>query len=137
VLVPWDTADRIWFVRQYRHAVKLELLELPAGTLEPNELPAVCAGRELREEIGMSARELAPLGTFYLAPGYSSEYMHAFLARDLHPDPLPADEDEILQPVAIPLEKVKSMLFDGEFQDAKTITALSLAFLHAGRPLRE
>jgi len=132
VLVPVDESGGVWFVRQYRHATGSELLELPAGTLEPGEQPAECASRELREEIGMAAREVRPIGAFYLAPGYSTEYMHVFLARGLSLDPLPADEDEILQPELYSMQAVQKMAREGLFQDAKTITALALAFPHFG-----
>jgi ADP-ribose pyrophosphatase len=130
VLVPVDAMNAIWFVRQYRHATGGELLELPAGTVEPGEQPAACASRELREEIGMSANEIEHLGAFYLAPGYSTEYMHVYLARDLRIDPLPGDEDEILKPEKFSWQDVQKMLREGVFQDAKTITALTLAFSH-------
>jgi ADP-ribose pyrophosphatase len=114
-------------VRQYRHAAGLELLELPAGTRNPQEDPAASANRELREEIGMRADRLTLLGGFFLAPGYATEYMHIFLAEELHPDRLPGDEDEILLPEKIPWSKVEAMIGSGEFQDAKTVAALALA----------
>ena len=126
VLLPLDEAGRVWFVRQYRHAAGKELLELPAGTLEPGEAPAVCADRELREEIGMAARDLRETGAFYLAPGYATEFMHVFLARRLYRDALDGDDDEILRPEPIPLEEVRGMLAAGAFEDAKTIAALAL-----------
>ena len=93
-LIPLDETGAIWFVRQYRHATGKDLLELPAGTIEPGEPAEQCARREIREEIGMAARELKKVGEFFLAPGYSTEYMHVFLATGLYPDPLPGDPDE-------------------------------------------
>ncbi|MDZ4159696.1 MAG: NUDIX hydrolase, partial [Anaerolineaceae bacterium] len=68
-LVPLDQSGNIWFVRQYRTATAQYLLELPAGTLSPDEPTAECAQRELREEIGLAAGKLLKLGDFYLAPG--------------------------------------------------------------------
>jgi 8-oxo-dGTP pyrophosphatase MutT (NUDIX family) len=73
------------------------LLELPAGVAEPGEAPEISAQREIREETGMAAASIQRLGGFYLAPGYSTEFMHIFLATGLYSDPLPMDEDEILQ----------------------------------------
>jgi ADP-ribose pyrophosphatase len=93
VMVPVDDDGGIWFVRQYRHAAGREILELPAGSLEAGEDPEVCAGRELREEIGLGAGKLTRLGGFFLAPGYATEFMHVYLATGLRPDRLSGDDD--------------------------------------------
>ncbi len=126
-LVPVDESGRIWFVRQYRHAVGRELLELPAGTLDEGELPETCARREAREEIGMTANKLQKIGEFFLAPGYSTEYMHVYLARDMHPDPLPGDQDEFLSVEVLQVERVFELIAAGEIQDAKSLLAIFLA----------
>ncbi|MBN2149069.1 MAG: NUDIX hydrolase [Anaerolineales bacterium] len=126
-ILPLDDQGQVWFVRQYRHAAGIELLELPAGTLEPGEDPQVCAHREIREETGMAAGRLQKIGEFFLAPGYSTEYMHVYLAQDLLHDPLPGDQDEFLSVERYPLAQVYAMLRNGEIRDAKTIAALSLA----------
>ena len=127
VMVPVDADGGIWMVRQYRHAAGRELLELPAGSLEPGEEPAACAGRELREEIGMAAGRILRIGGFFLAPGYATEYMHVFLARDLRPDRLPGDEDEILTPEKYSLAELRRRLEEGNLEDAKTVAALAIA----------
>jgi ADP-ribose pyrophosphatase len=127
VMVPVDDDGGIWFVRQYRHAAGREILELPAGSLEAGEDPAVCAGRELREEIGRGAGNLTRLGGFFLAPGYATEFMHVYLATGLRPDRLPGDDDEVLRPEKYSLAEVGSRLADGDWEDAKTIAALALA----------
>ena len=126
-LVPVDDQNRVWFVRQYRHAAREILLELPAGTVEPGESPLECARREIREEIGMAAGRLELIGEYFLAPGYSSEFMHVFLAADLHPDPLEGDADEFLSTEAIPVEEVLRMAENGKIRDAKTLASLMLA----------
>jgi ADP-ribose pyrophosphatase len=126
-LVPVDQQQRIWFVRQYRHAVRTELLELPAGTLEPGEPPEETARRECREEIGMSAGNLRMIGELFLAPGYSSEHMQVYLASELRPDPLPRDQDEFLEIVQLGLEEVMQQLHSGVIRDAKTVAAIALA----------
>ena len=126
-LVPVDEANRIWFVRQYRHAAGEYLLELPAGMLEEGEPPVQCARREIREEIGMAAGRLEQLGSFFLAPGYSTETMVVFLARDLHTDPLEVDADEIISVEQIPVDRVYRMSQAGEIRDAKSLAALHLA----------
>ena len=130
VLVPVDTEGNIWFVRQYRHAAEVTLVELPAGALEPGEDVLECAQRELREEIGMSAALFQKLGTFYLAPGYSTEQLHIFLAQGLSPDPLPGDVDEFLSVEKIPVAEVYTMASEGIIQDAKTLASLLLAQAH-------
>ena len=126
-MVPVGAGDNIWFVRQYRPPTGKMLLELPAGTLKPDEAPEVCAERELREEIGMAAGKLQQIGEFYLAPGYSTEYQYIYLATELSPESLPPDEDEFLVVEKIPLKTAYAMLENGEFKDAKTIAALGLA----------
>ena len=127
IIVPVDANGNLLFVRQYRHAAGVELLELPAGTLEPGEDPQVCAHREIREETGMAAGRLQKIGEFFLAPGYSTEYMHVYLAQDLVHDPLPGDQDEFLSVERYPLGQAYAMLQRGEIRDAKTIAALSIA----------
>jgi ADP-ribose pyrophosphatase len=127
VLVPIDASGQIHFVRQYRHATGGDLLELPAGTLEPGEEPLECARREIREEIGMAAASLREIGSFYLVPGYSTEYMHVFLATGLQENPLAPDTDEYLQVECIPFIKALEMARKGEIADAKSLAALLLA----------
>lgn len=126
-IIPLDAQGQVWFVRQYRHAAGEILLELPAGTLEAGEHPELCARREIREEIGMAAGKLEKVGEFYLAPGYSTEYMHVYLAQDLFPDPLPGDADEFLSIEALPLAQVRQMVRHGQLKDAKSLAALLLA----------
>lgn len=126
-MVPVDDEGRVWFIRQYRHPIGQELLELPAGTLEPGEDPAAGAARELQEEIGMRAEQLEPLLAFYLAPGYSTELMHVYLARGLRPASLPQDEDEVISPVPLPLAEALAAADRGEVRDAKSLAALFAA----------
>ncbi len=127
VMVPVDAAGNIIFVRQYRHPTGLDLLELPAGTRDGAEPPADCAAREMREETGMAAGRIEQLGAFYLAPGYSTEYMYVFLATDLVPNPLPPDTDEFLQVEKIPVRQAMAMAEKGEIPDAKSLAALLMA----------
>lgn len=127
VLVPVDDQGNLVFVSQYRHAAGQEMLELPAGTLDEGELPLDCAARELREETGMAARKLESLGGFFLAPGYSTEYMYVFLATGLYSAPLKADDDEYLQVHPEPLSKALQLADQGGLPDAKSLAALWLA----------
>jgi ADP-ribose pyrophosphatase len=127
IIVPLDAEGNLLFVRQYRHAAGLDLLELPAGTLDDGEAPEACARREVREETGMAAGKMESLGGFYLAPGYSTEYMHVYLATDLRPDPLEADADEFLSLERIPLAEALAMAARGDMPDAKSLAAFCLA----------
>jgi len=129
-LVPIDEQGQVWFVRQYRYAAQAELLELPAGSLDEGESPQACALREVREEIGMAAGQLLEIGEFFLAPGYSTEYMYVYLATNLRPDPLEADADEFLTVEAVPANQAFHMAESGLIQDGKTIAALYLARPH-------
>lgn len=130
IIVPVDKDGNLLFVRQYRHAAGMDLLELPAGTLEKDEDPAVCAAREIREETGFAADRIEKIGDFYLAPGYSTEFMHVYLARDLRYDPLEADADEFLSVEKLPFAEAIQMAERGEMPDAKSLAALLLAKSH-------
>ncbi|MFN3741151.1 MAG: NUDIX hydrolase [Anaerolineales bacterium] len=127
VLIPLDDEGNILFVRQYRHAAGRDLLELPAGSLDEGEAPEDCAARELREETGYAAKAFEKVGEFYLAPGYSTEKMSVFVARDLFPAPLTADDDEFLDLVRMPLEQALRAAEEGRIPDAKSLAALYLA----------
>lgn len=127
VIVPVDQEGNVLFVRQYRHATGQDLLELPAGTRDGDEPHEECAAREVREETGMEASQLKRVGEFYLAPGYSSEFMVVFLAMGLKDNPLQADDDEFLQLEKVPVKEVTAMFERGEVPDAKSIAAWFLA----------
>ncbi len=119
---------QIVFVKQYRHPAGAELLELPAGKLENHEEPLACMNRELQEEIGFKSNKIREISEFYTAPGYSTEYMYLFMAEELEPSKLPEDRDEFLTVVPIDIFRVKKMLKQGLFKDAKTIIGLLYFF---------
>lgn len=116
--------DDLLLVRQYRHAAGEALLELVAGTLEPNEEPIVTAGRELQEEAGYRAKKLTPLGGFYSAPGFCTEYLHLYLAEDLTPSRLPGDADEEIELVRLSLSEAVQMALQGRLRDAKSLVGV-------------
>lgn len=117
----------ILMIRQFRLATGGPLLELPAGTRNVNETPEFCAARELEEETGYKAGSLELLGSFYVAPGYSSELIYAYLATDLTPHYAEQDEDERLLLEKITVQTLVDMIYAGEIRDAKTIAATLLA----------
>jgi len=124
-IVAFDDQERLLLVRQYRHPVGRVLLELPAGTIDPDEPPEVCAERELQEETGYRPRRIERLGGFYSAPGYCSEYLHVFLCADLVESRLEGDE-EAIELERMPLEDALRLIAAGEIEDAKTAGALLL-----------
>jgi ADP-ribose pyrophosphatase len=128
-LLPVDENGSIWFVRQYRYPAQHYLLELPAGCIEPGETPEECAHREVREEIGMAAENLEKIGEFFLAPGYSTEYMYVYKAAGLIPAPLQRDADEFLSVERFSPDQVLQLVADGHIRDSKSLAALFLSRL--------
>ncbi len=133
-LVPLDEDGHVLMVRQYRKAIERDLLEIPAGTLEPGESPEACARRELAEETGYQADRLEPLLSFYSSPGFCTEQLHLYLARGLRPAAVPRPEDERLTLERVPLAQVPALISQGVICDAKSLIGL-LALL-AGLPTR-
>ena len=125
-IIPIDETGKIWFVEQFRMGSESSLIELPAGVIEGNEKPFSCAKREVREEIGMAAGMLVQIGSIYLAPGYSNELNHIFLAKDLKPDPLQQDEDEFLSTKKFSREELTELIRAGSLRDSKSLAALYL-----------
>ncbi len=123
-IVVVDEAENVILVRQHRSAAGEDLIEIPAGKVEPGESPLACAHRELREETGYLARKVEALGGFYASPGYSTEYLHLYLATELEPVPETPDADEIMDVVRIPLASIPEMIASGEIRDAKTLVGL-------------
>ena len=126
-IVPFLDDKRIVLLKQYRHALKKYIWEIPAGTLDPQEEIISCAKRELIEETGYSAGQWHRLGEITPVPGYSNERIHIFLATGLKPADQNLDEDEVIQVQAVDFLKAFEMIGDGEIQDAKSIAGLFLA----------
>jgi ADP-ribose pyrophosphatase len=126
VIIPIDDDERILLVNQYRHPIGKYLLELPAGTLDESESLEDCAVRECREEVGLAPGRIEHLGGFYLAPGYSTEYLELYLATELHEDPLPQDVDEDLSVKRYSIDEAIEKIRAGELEDAKTIAGLMM-----------
>lgn len=122
---------KVILIRQFRISIERELIELPAGRLEPNELPMVCAARELEEEIGYRAKKIIPIASYFASVGNSNERMYLFLAVDLEKTERRLESDERIREVVMSLETAKEKLTSQEFEDSKTIIGLreALAYL--------
>ena len=123
-LVALDAQQKVLLVRQFRIADGKVLSEIPAGTLRPNEPPDDCAVRELQEETGYKPGKLERLGGFYVAPGYTTEFIHLYLATDLIESRLDGDADEFIEVDRISLPDALAMIERGDIQDGKSITGL-------------
>lgn len=124
-------AGNVILIRQFRISIERELIELPAGRLEPNEAPIECAARELEEEIGYKAGRLIQLASYFASVGNSNEKMYLYLALDLEKTERRLEADERIREVAMPLAEIKEKLAKQEFEDSKTIIGLreALAYL--------
>ena len=130
VLIPVTDAGEVILVRQYRHAIGRAAWELPAGTLKPNEEPAKAAARECHEEIGLVPGHLEMLGGFFPTPGYCDEEMNFYKATALRQprddEKAEQDEDEDIEKEAFTVERIQSMIRNGEIIDLKTVAGLAL-----------
>ncbi len=127
-VVALDEQGNILLVRQFRHAVDKFLLEIPAGGIDPGEKPIDAVRRELQEEVGYFPRRIEKSGGFYATPGYSTEYLHCFVATDLVPARLVAEDTDEIELVRVSPEEIPRLIASGEICDAKSIAAL-LMFL--------
>jgi ADP-ribose pyrophosphatase len=126
VVLPMVAADRVCLLRNHRPNVDATLIELPAGTLEPGEDPAVAAPRELAEETGYRAARWQKLTAFYPSPGVLSEMLHLYVAEVLTPGPMALEADEQLEPFIVDWATAVGWALDGTITDAKTLVALLL-----------
>jgi len=120
--------SEVLLVRQYRHATGGELLEIPAGGLDPGEDPVDAARRELEEETGYHAAHVVQRAAFWTTPGFTTEYMWLFEATGLTRTQINPDEDEVIEVDVVKVEEALRMIDDGRIQDAKTILGLLRVF---------
>ena len=123
-VLPLDEDGNIYLVRQYRYGIDRELLEIPAGKLEPGEDPMEAARRELTEEIGFLPEEITSLGQLEPSPAYLGEIDYLFLGRGLTPCKAALDEDEFLEVIKLPFDDALQQVLDGTLTDAKTQIAI-------------
>jgi len=123
-IVPLLDDSKIVLIRQFRYAAGRELLEIPAGTLEKGEKPDACAVRELKEETGYEANSMRRLLSCYMAPGYSNEVIHLYVATGLKKGEKETEEDEEIAVEAVGFDEALRMIEENKIEDAKTIVGV-------------
>ena len=123
-IVAIDKEDNALLVSQFRQPVGKELLEIPAGGIDTGEEPADAVRREMQEETGYLPETVERLGGFYSAPGFCTEYLHLYLATDLTPSRLYAEDTEIIRLERVPISQIPGLISSGSIQDAKSIAGL-------------
>jgi len=123
-IVAVDGDDNIIMVSQYRQPIDKEILEIPAGGIDPGETPEDAVRRELQEEIGYLPEKVERLGGFYSVPGYGTEYLHLFLATELAPSRLQAEDTDSITVVSVSLADMPELIESGQVCDAKSIAGL-------------
>ncbi len=127
-MIPVDDKGNILMVRQFRKAAGREMIELPAGTLDPGESVRTCVQRELQEEIGYKAKSLRHLVSYFPAAGYTTEVIQIFVAKGLIPSRLDADRDEFLEVIPMRAEKILDQIRSGKINDSKTMIGMMYYF---------
>ncbi len=123
-IVAVDREGRVALVRQLREAARKELLELPAGGIEPGEDPLSSARRELLEETGLRGGRWSAIASFHTTPGFSRELMHLFFAQDVESGEAQPNADEAFELVRVPVGELEALL--PEIEDGKTLVGLLL-----------
>ena len=127
-IVAVDADDNVLLVKQFRKAPEKELLEIPAGGIDDSEDAEAAVIREMQEETGFRPQKVERLGGFYSSPGFCSEYLHLYLATDLTPGQLYAEDTGGIEVVRVPVSRISELVTSGKVEDAKTIAGL-LAYL--------
>ncbi len=123
-VVPIDREGNILLVRQYRRGAGKDLLEIPAGCVEPGENPIETVKRELQEEIGYLPNKITGMGGFYASPGYNTEYLHLYLATELVPAKLHAEDTDSIEVVPVPIKSITDYIKSGKICDAKSVAGI-------------
>jgi ADP-ribose pyrophosphatase len=130
-IVPFISDTDVMLIRQYRHATRSTILEIPAGKIDPGESPSETAVRELEEEIGQRAGRIEELGWIWTTPGFADEKIHLYAGFDLESVDSRPEDDEIIEAFRISLDEALDLIWSGELTDAKS----AIALIHAARRL--
>lgn len=131
VAVPLLDGDRVVFVRQHRYPMDRDLLELPAGKLDPDENPDACVARELEEETGYRAGKIEKLCACYTSPGFCDELLHVYLATELTKTKQRPEDEEKISIETYTLDQALAMIERGELIDAKSIVGVLMVRLRS------
>jgi ADP-ribose pyrophosphatase len=132
-VVAVDDSGEILLVKQYRKAIEKDLLEIPAGGIEPGEDPEIAVKRELQEEIGFLPGKVKKLAGFYSSPGFCTEYLHLYLATELKLSQLLAEDTAAIEIVRIQPSQIMSLIESGQIKDAKSVAGLLLYLARTNR----
>jgi len=130
LVVPMLDDQTVLLIREYAAGLERYELTLPKGLIDPGETAVQAANRELMEEVGYGARQLTPLTTLSLAPGYLAHQTQIILARELYPERRDGDEPEPLDVIPWPLARLTELLQRDDFSEARSVAALFLASQH-------
>lgn len=117
-------AGELVMERQYRYPLGREMIEIPAGKIDPGEDPLATARRELKEETGYAAAQWRHLATIHIAIGYSNERIEIYLAEGLRQEGSKLDDEEFLEVLTLPLTTALAWVREGKITDSKTVSGL-------------
>jgi len=120
-IIPILPDGKLALIRQYRYPIQKEMIELPAGKLDPGEKPEVCAHRECEEEIGYKPEKLTFLTHIHPAIGFANEVMWLFLAENLIESQSNCDDDEFIELMPTAIQDAIEMVWNGAITDVKTV----------------
>ena len=123
-VIPVDEEGNILLVKQFRRPTGKDLLEIPAGGIDLGEDAETAVIREMQEETGYRPQKLERLGGFYSSPGFCTEYLHLYLATDLVPGRLYAEDTEAIELIRVSQDEITKLVTSGKIEDAKTIAGL-------------
>jgi ADP-ribose pyrophosphatase len=134
VIIPIKDNGKIIMIRQFRYPLQKIILEFPAGKLDKNEDPSICAFRELEEETGYKSKNIMKLGSIYTTPGFCTETLYVFAAKELIEGNHNREEGEYgMEVLEYSLDEIDAMIKSGELKDSKSISAIHMLKLSEDR----